>query len=47
MGNLEIKEISTFKDSDITKTKMVILENGEEKEIILEGNGSIKTAVEV
>lgn len=47
MGNIKIKEISTFEEDNLNKIKMIVLENGSEKEIIFEGNGSIKTAVEV
>ncbi len=47
MGDLIIKEISTFEENNLEKTKMIILENNLEKEIILEGNGTIKAAVEV
>lgn len=47
MDDLKIKEISTFIEDNINKTKMIISENNIDKEIILEGDGSIKTAVEV
>lgn len=47
MNKIEIKSIDTFFENDLRKTKMVITENDCDKEIILEGNGSVKVAVEV
>lgn len=47
MDDLNIKEIIEYNEHGINKTKMVIVDNGEEKEIIFEGSGSIKTAVQV
>lgn len=47
MDDLKIKEITTFTENNSTKTKMIISENNIDKEIILEGDGSIKMAVEV
>jgi len=47
MNDLKIKEISRFVENNIQKTRLVISQNGKETEIILEGNGKIKTAVEV
>ena len=35
MDNLKIKEISTFIEDNINKTKMIISENNIDKEIIL------------
>ncbi|MBO6088443.1 hypothetical protein J6P92_08890 [bacterium] len=46
MNDLKIKEISRFLENDILKTKIVITENGKDKEIILSGNGELKIAVE-
>lgn len=47
MDDLKIKEIINFTEDNVTKTKMIISENNQDKEIILEGNGSIKVSVEV
>lgn len=47
MNDLKVKEISRFMENNIQKTRLVILQNGKETEIILEGNGKIKTAVGV
>ena len=46
MKELNIKEITEYSESGINKTKMVIIENNEEKEIIFEGSGKIKSVVE-
>lgn len=46
MNDLMIKEITSFMENDVRKTRLVILENGKETEIILEGNGKLKAAVE-
>lgn len=47
MKDLKIKEITRFTQDNIEKTRLVISENGKDTEIILEGNGHLKTAVEV
>ena len=47
MNDLKIKEISRFTENNIVKTRLIISENGKDTEIILEGNGKIKAAVEV
>ena len=47
MNDLKIKEISRFTENDVEKTRLVISENGKDTEIILEGNGKLKAAVEV
>ncbi len=47
MNDLKIKEISRFTENDVVKTRLVISDNGKDTEIILEGNGKIKAAVEV
>ena len=46
MKELNIIEITEYCEGGINKTKMVIIENNEEKEIIFEGSGEIKSAVE-
>lgn len=46
MNDLSIKEISRFTENNIQKTRLVISENGKDTEIILEGNGKLKVAVE-
>ncbi len=45
--DLKIKNISSFTENNIEKTKLIICENGKDTEIILEGDGKIKTTVEV
>ncbi len=45
--DLKIKEISRFTENNIEKTRLIISENGKDTEIILEGDGKIKTAVQV
>ena len=45
--DLKIKDISHFTENNIEKTRLVICENGKDTEIILEGDGKIKTTVEV
>lgn len=45
MNDLKVKEISSFMENNIQKTRLIISQNGKETEIILEGNGKIKTAV--
>ncbi len=47
MNDLKIKEVSSFMENNVRKTRLVISENGKDTEIILEGNGKIKTAVGV
>lgn len=44
MQNFEIKKIETFTENEIPKTKLIIEDNKAEKEIILEGKGSLKAA---
>ena len=47
MEELKIKEITQYSENGVNKTKMVILSNNKEKEIIFEGSGKIKSTVEV
>ncbi len=47
MNDLKIKEISRFTENDVVKTRLIISENGKDTEIILEGDGKFKAAVEV
>ncbi len=47
MNDLKIKEISRFVENDVEMTKLIISENGKDTEIILQGNGKLKVAVEV
>lgn len=47
MNDLKIKEISRITENDVVKTRLIISENGKDTEIILEGDGKLKTAVEV
>lgn len=47
MNDLKIKEIVRFMENDVKKTRIIISENGRDTEIILEGNGELKTAVSV
>ena len=47
MNDLKIKEISRITENDVVKTRLIIYENGKDTEIILEGDGKLKTAVEV
>ena len=47
MNDLKVKEISSFIENNTRKTRLVISENGRDTEIILEGNGKLKVAVEV
>jgi hypothetical protein len=46
MNDLKIKEISRFVDNKITKTRLVISQNGKDTEIILTGEGKLKVAIE-
>lgn len=43
--NLEIKEITNFLEEGKNKTKLVFSEDKNEKEIILEGDGRLQSAV--
>ena len=45
--DLKIKDISRFTENNIEKTRLVICENGKDTEIILEGDGKLKAAIEV
>ena len=47
MNDLKVKEISNFIENNTRKIRLVISENGRDTEIILEGNGKLKVAVEV
>ena len=47
MNVLKVKEITRFVEDSIQKTRLIISENGKETEIILQGNGKLKAAVEV
>ena len=48
MEKLKIKEISEFSENGVNKTKMVFSDGeNQEKEIIFQGSGKIKFAVEV
>lgn len=47
MNDIIVKEISRFVEDGTEKTKLIISENGKDTEIILEGNGTLKTAIEV
>lgn len=47
MNELKIKEITRFTENNEQKTRLVINENGKDTEIILTGDGKIKTAVKV
>lgn len=46
MSELKIKEISNFMENNVRKTRLVISENNKDTEIVLEGNGKLKVAVE-
>ena len=45
--DFKIKEISRFTENNTEKTKIIISENGSDKEIILQGNGELKETVQV
>lgn len=45
MNDLKIKEISTFIENNTRKTRLVISENGKDTEIIMNGDGKLKVAV--
>lgn len=47
MSDLKVKEIKNFTEANIKKTRLVISDSKKDTEIILEGNGAIKIAVEV
>ena len=47
MVELKIKEIKGFTENGIAKTKMIFVKNDKETEIVFEGSGKIKSAVEV
>ncbi len=47
MNDLRIKDIITFVEENKNKTKMIISDTSNEREIIFEGSGKIKTTVEV
>lgn len=47
MKDLKIKEITRFTKDNVEKTRLIISENGKDTEIILEGSGQLKTAIEV
>lgn len=42
---LEIKEITSFIEDGKSKTKLVFSEKNEDREIIFEGSGKLKTPV--
>lgn len=42
----DIKSNENIKDKERRQTTLTFIENNEEKEIILEGSGSIKIAIE-
>lgn len=47
MSDLKVKEIVSFKENDIRKTKLIISDSKKDTEIVLEGKGALKIAVEV
>lgn len=47
MSDLKVKEITRFVENNVEKTRLIISENGKDTEIILQGEGEIKAAVEV
>lgn len=47
MNDLKVKEITSFVENNVQKTRLIISENGKDTEIILEGDGKLKAAVEV
>ncbi len=47
MSDLKIKEISGFTEDGVDKTKVVFSDSHKDTEIIFEGSGSIRAAVEV
>lgn len=46
MNDLKIKEISRFIENDVEKTRLIISQDDKDTEIILEGNGKLKVAIE-
>lgn len=44
MAKLNIKSIETYTENETPKTKVIISDKCSEKEIILEGTGSLKAA---
>ncbi len=44
MSEIKVKEIVTFTENNIRKTKLIISDTEKETEIILEGNGKLKIA---
>lgn len=46
MNNIEIKSIESYLENEVSKTKMIISDKESEREIILEGKGSLKVPVE-
>lgn len=44
MSELKVKEITTFTEGNLKKTKLVISDCEKDTEIILEGNGALKIA---
>ncbi len=46
MENISIKSVESFSKDDFNTTTLTIIENDCEKEIVLQGNGSLKIAVE-
>ncbi len=47
MDVMKIKEIFSYMEDDVRKTKMVISEGGRDTEIILEGNGKLSVVAGV
>ncbi|MDR1327410.1 MAG: hypothetical protein LBJ74_03290 [Heliobacteriaceae bacterium] len=45
MSGLKIKEIVNYMEGNVRKTRLVISDNGKDTEIILEGDGRLKVAV--
>lgn len=46
MENFAIKNIDSFIENEINKTRITVQEKGADKEIILEGEGTINIAIE-
>lgn len=44
MNKLEVKEVVTFMENNIRKTRLVISQDGKDTEIILNGDGKLKIA---
>lgn len=47
MSDLKVKEITNFTENNTRKTKLIISDSKQDTEIILEGKGVLKAAVEV